>query len=333
MIWFQKMCSCIIKKMMIFLDFKLLYCFTCVLIIETMFKNFNLVIETGKKNIEVPIHLSKMTDQKTSLKTGYKTESGIRPIKHVSVVTREDTELLRSVDDIEYVVDRSKVTSVLSIESEEGSKLIEIDKDILKRAIVNSRDIRVIFSTDMNNIKPYMYDGSHYNLELHGIIKKKVKCVELSDKRMHNILYHGMLSSGICMIGKYVCFNREKFCVIYSDSDRGMMLSNLIHSNYLRELKVSNIYDVMELDAILSGGISKSKKLSVDSDKSLYLHIFEKINENLYSKRVEMDKLRDKHEEILCDIIVKSREGFLLDKKVEVELDDFIVDDSLDAFL
>jgi non-homologous end joining protein Ku len=268
-----------------------------------MYKNLNLYIDTGKKPIELPVHIDGMTDKKTSLKTGYKG----RLVKQIVVLTRDDVETPKTLEDLECIVERSKTESIYCHQQgTDEPKYIPVEKETLKKVFPISRDIKVVCSLDMGNLKPYMFDGSHYHLSLHGTLKKKVKVVEASDKRMFNILFHGLKARQACFIGRYVSFNREKFCAIYPDEHHGFVMSNLIHANYFRQRSVNHIVKEGEeaLTTLLNAGMSKKRLAEISADgKPLYEMIFDKIHERLKKDCLDPETYKDRYEELLRRMI------------------------------
>ena len=188
-----------------------------------MLRNFILYIDTGKKPVEVPVHINKLTESKTGLRSGYKG----RLVRQVTVLAREDVEDIKTMGDIDCIVPFAEKESVLVKQTSNGIRLLKIDKSQLKEVFPSTRNLRVLSAVPTSYIKPYMFDGTHYELSIHAPVKKKVRAVAKEDKRMFNILYHGMTKRSCVFIAKYICFGREKYCAIYPDG-KGFMMSNII---------------------------------------------------------------------------------------------------------
>jgi len=296
-----------------------------------MFKNLVLQIDTGKKPIELPVHIECIADHKTGLKMGFKG----RPVKQLTVLANDDVDVVRTPEDIECVVDRSQVESLfLNPEKERGKpQYVPVNKDTLKSVFPACRFLKVLCSVDQDALKPYMFDGAHYRLSLHGTLKKRVKVVETADKRMYNILYHGMSSHKACLIARFVSFGREKFGAIYPTEDFGFVMSNLIHSNYFREKGIGHILKSgAELDALVNGSLSKEKLKELGADgKPMYDIVFSKIHERHKKGAIDPAMIRDRYEELLKQLISKSKEG---DVDPVLDLDDVIKEkDELEEIL
>lgn len=293
-----------------------------------MYKNLNLNVDTGRKPIEIPVAIGKMTDAKTSLQTSYKG----RKVRQVSVLTADDVESARKVGDIECVVERSKTDSIYLHQKGSESRYITVDKETLKSVFPISRDLKVICTLSLSGLMPYWFDGTHYHLSLHGTLKKKVKVVEAADKRMFNILYHGLASTRSCFIARYVSFNREKFCAIYPDPDQGLIMSNLIHSNYFRQTDVTHILQEGEtLTSLVQGGMSKKRLGELEEQlagKPLYEVIFGKIHDRLKRDTLDPADYRDRYEELLKQVILKARDrdGDDADGMSKLDLEELIDD-------
>mgnify|MGYP001347621271 CR=1 FL=1 len=207
-----------------------------------MLRNLNLYIDTGRKPIEIPVHIEKITDSKTTLNT----IAHGRRIRTVTVLTHGDVEKVTKLEDIEQVVDRAGTVNGLEIQAPDGTRsIITIDKAVLNEGTITTattRNLQVVAVVPSRTIKPYQYEGASYELILNGPTQKKVKVIDPQHTQMFNILYHGLSARDEMFIARYVSFGREKFAAIYAvdtnpvtgNQQNTLVMSNLIPSNYQR---------------------------------------------------------------------------------------------------
>lgn len=194
-----------------------------------MAKNF--VLRIIERKIEFNIKLVKATDPKTSLSRG--TPDG-RPVYQLTVTGKDDCRPL-NLESVDRVVQNSDLVTHFVTKDESGDTVrIPIDKNRVKSLFPNSSEIKVESMIPLNSVKPRMYDGFHYHVQLRT--PRKNEPADRHGRPFYTITFEYLEKYEMALLVSYVNFNRPKFAVIYSDSSEGLMLSNLIHSNYQREL-------------------------------------------------------------------------------------------------
>lgn len=234
-------------------------------ILILMLKNLNLYIDTGRKPIEIAVHIDKITDAKTTLNTVHQG----RRVRTVTVLTKDDVEKVTKIEDIEMVVDRSETGSGLEIQAPDGTtSIVTLDKRLVSEdSVTQNRNLQVIAVVPSRTIKPYQFEGASYEMSIYGKTVKKVKVVDGQQSQMFNILYHGLNLRDEMFIVRYVSFGREKFAAIYpvdhnpvtGNPQATFIMSNLIHSSYYRNFSSQQVLprDTFEigLRATLGGHI------------------------------------------------------------------------------
>ena len=212
-----------------------------------MLRNLNLYIDTGRKPIEIAVHIDKITDAKTTLNTVHQG----RRVRTVTVLTKDDVEKVTKIEDIEMVVDRSETGSGLEIQAPDGTtSIVTLDKRLVSEdSVAQNRNLQVIAVVPSRTIKPYQFEGASYEMSIYGKIVKKVKVVDGQQSQMFNILYHGLNLRDEMFIVRYVSFGREKFAAIYpvdhnpvtGNPQATFIMSNLIHSSYYRNFSSQQV--------------------------------------------------------------------------------------------
>ena len=307
-----------------------------------MFRNLNLYIDTGKRPVEIPVHIEKITDMKTGLQTVYEG----RKVRQVAVLIKDDMESAKSIDDIETVVCRTETQSGLVVKLPDGTtKVMSLDKETFKSEFSQTRNLRVISSIPHSSVNPYMFDGTHYELHIHGVTKKRVKIVDPAHQQLYNILLHGMSRRNVVFIAKYMSFGREKFCAIYpttsyissSSVQRTLLMSNLIHSNYFRPLTNVFVKREDEIESSVCKGIPKDV---LGDGGSALVYLFDKINQTVPAT-LEPSDFEDRYERLLKQHVsrmieraTKSAEGAgggAADGEDHCSDDDMIIEDDSGA--
>ena len=212
-----------------------------------MLRNLNLYIDTGRKPIEIAVHIDKITDAKTILNTVHQG----RRVRTVTVLTKDDVEKITKIEDIEMVVDRSETGSGLEIQAPDGTtSIVTLDKRLVSEdSVTQNRNLQVIAVVPSRTIKPYQFEGASYEMSIYGKTVKKVKVIDGQQSQMFNILYHGLNLRDEMFIVRYVSFGREKFAAIYpvdhnpvtGNPQATFIMSNLIHSSYYRNFSSQQV--------------------------------------------------------------------------------------------
>ena len=212
-----------------------------------MLRNLNLYIDTGRKPIEIAVHIDKITDAKTTLNTVHQG----RRVRTVTVLTKDDVEKITKIEDIEMVVDRSETGSGLEIQAPDGTtSIVTLDKRLVSEdSVTQNRNLQVIAVVPSRTIKPYQFEGASYEMSIYGKTVKKVKVIDGQQSQMFNILYHGLNLRDEMFIVRYVSFGREKFAAIYpvdhnpvtGNPQATFIMSNLIHSSYYRNFSSQQV--------------------------------------------------------------------------------------------
>lgn len=189
-------------------------------------EKFDLKFSEG--GLTAHIRIKKATEAKESFS---QTVEG-RPVRTVRILAKEDVKA-NSVDDIERVLPWFGADSTYKYHDEDGQEqMLVIDKSIMDKLFMKSSTMNIIGFVDKNAISPRMYDGFHYFVELQ--VDSKSKTTSINDRQAYSILHYVCVTEQKCILVKYVSGDREKFALIYPDSDK-LMMSNLIHENYQRD--------------------------------------------------------------------------------------------------
>lgn len=278
----------------------------------------NLFIDTAKRPVEIPIHIDKLTDAKTTLNTVFKG----RRVRQVMVLTKDDVEKPNSLADIETIVDRSTSSSGLEVKGPDGSSyIVPVDKKELDDTTISTRNLTVIAIVPSTDLKPYQFDGTSYEVSIYGKTTKKIKIINPEHKEIFNILFHGLMIKGLSMIAKYVSFGREKFAAIYAAnhnpvtgvSQNSLIMSNLIHSSYYRTFTQQSIDPQSMLNDSLN--LTLSPEIPKDGCSGV-LFYFNQIVKNV-SPYLKTEDYQDKHEMALKSHITKITESIIKGQYVQ----------------
>lgn len=273
-----------------------------------MYRNFNLIIALEKRTLSIPVQINGISEKRSSLHTSYKG----RQIRQICVLPKKGVSTVSTLDDVDCLVDRSQTDSMFC--PDKGKDGVIIDKSVLKTIFPSSRDIKVMCSLSLDRISPFMFDGSHYTLVLGDpVTKKKTKTVDPEQHKLYNIVFHGMKALQTCFIARFVSFNREKFCAIYP-TKYGLMMSILIHSNYLHPSRDDQLLDETKVAELL-----KTKKAEkMDAKDPIAVLVFSKIHSQLKVEKLDPESYTDRYEEKLKKLIAKSvREASKVTCKVD----------------
>jgi len=267
-----------------------------------MIRNLNLrILTTGNDPIEIPVHIDKITDPKTTLNTLYQG----RRVRQVMVLTKDDVEKPTKLEDVETIVDRSTTTSGLEVKAPDGQvHIVSIDKSIIGETTATTRNLTVVAVVPETEIRPYQYDGTSYELSVHGKTTKKVKQIDPKHNELFNILFHGLRLKKCLFIARYVSFGREKYAAIYPVDinpvsglpQQALLMTNLIHSSYYRNFTSVNVIGEDVLNAGLSAPLpSEITKVLKDQNMPAVVFFFNQITKAVPT-RLSKNEYEDTHE-------------------------------------
>ncbi len=200
---------------------------------------FDLKFPGEKSHIRCKIMISRSYDSKTGFCQG---KDG-RQIKTVKVLSNEDIKPT-SKDDIEKVISYGEIESYFPYKMSDGTtKLLKIDTKVIKKLFENSSSMNIVGIVSMKKITGNMYDGSHYFVRVQR--DTKTKTIAATDQKVYAIIYSGLLARNMCMLVKYISYNREKYAVIYADEKtEGLIMSHIFHSTYQRKEPKSQLVKI-----------------------------------------------------------------------------------------
>lgn len=193
-------------------------------------KNYRLRLKPAQgkgATLEIKISIA----QRVSPSTGFKSTFKGRQIRMCKVLAKDDVKP-SDPSDIEEIIPWNGTVPAYPYQDEDTgeTKLLVMDDKTKCKLFQKSESMNGLGLIPREDIKPYMYDGSHYFLT----VQKKSKTEpEKSDVQGYNILHYVLSEHNKMLLVKFVSSDREKFAVIYPDSEI-LSMSILIHNNYHR---------------------------------------------------------------------------------------------------
>lgn len=193
--------------------------------------NFDLKAPAG--GLTVKIVLQKTTDECMSFTQTYPDEETGQPrqVRTAKVLAINDVTP-RSLEDVERVIPWNSVQKSHSYRDADGvPQLMCVEEALKGKVFTKSSVMAIVGILDASQIRPRMYDGSHYFLNVQS--DSKTKSAAKIDRQGYGLYYYLCRNYEKVIFVKFISGEREKFAVIYAD-DECLMLSILIHETYQR---------------------------------------------------------------------------------------------------
>lgn len=250
-----------------------------------MRKNFELTFKTDKDTFSLNVSIVKSFGERISLKTGYDGQP-VRWVKATlkdpslkKVTCRKELDKIVQQDELEYLYPSGE-------EDDEGNPIfVKIDKNSLKDSFPSTSEMNVVKTIKSSLIPFYYLDDAHYFLN----VKTTKKVAKEDDKELYSLIFSGLKDRKEALLVRYHSMNTIKHGIVYTSSS-GLMLSNIIPTNYQRER-------------------DDEQKLKTKRDLKFYDRLVESTRSD------EIGKFEDKYGKLLEKLIQATIRGDKIEKK------------------